>query len=96
MTTQPDHAEHVRLWCTCPPDADDICEYRLVADKIIILFNPADDDIAEPAIMIRAVEQAAGFIAGLPCTCTPEMVDDYQACGRCAALGQLAGKPADR
>lgn len=91
-----DHAEHIALWCTCEVDGDDICEYRLLADKITGLLNPADDDIAEPAIMVRAVEHAAEFIRSQPCACTPEMIEEFQACGRCAALGQLGGKLADR
>jgi hypothetical protein len=88
--------------CTCHPDdlmGEGICEYRMLADSAGEAFNPPDDDEAEVAVLVRAIERAAGFIGSLPCTCPqgdhrPWAGDEP--CGRCAALGQFRGKPVNR
>jgi hypothetical protein len=70
-----------------PRDGD----YALIADAIIAAFNPHDDDVAEEAILIRAIERARDVIAALPCTCAPEILDAWgdPTCPRCGALGQV-------
>jgi hypothetical protein len=96
MRTKLDHAYHVSGWCNCEPYADGTCEYRRTADKVIDLFNPRDDEVAEVAIVLDAINAAADFIGAQPCTCTPEMVENWESCPRCEVLGQRAGKPAER
>jgi hypothetical protein len=48
------------------------------------------------AIVLDAINAAADFIGAQPCTCTPEMVENWESCPRCEVLGQRAGKPAER
>ena len=96
MRTTAGHAQHLANWCDCEPYADDTCEYRQAADKVIDLFNPRDDEVAELAIVLDAIEAAADFIKAQPCTCTPEMIENWESCPRCEVLGQRAGKPVDR
>jgi hypothetical protein len=82
-------------WCACKPQGDVVCDYRLLADKVIELFNPADDDGAEVAVLITAVERVAGFIrAHVGCTCLVSLPD--YTCPRCLVLGEQHGKPAQR
>jgi hypothetical protein len=71
-------------------------DYEFVRDLLIEEFNPPDDDIAEPAVMADAIKRAAEYIAGQPCTCTPAMVEDYDSCPRCRALGRRADRRIDR
>jgi hypothetical protein len=73
------------------PWPDDESDYRELADKIIKCFNPPDDDAAEIAIMLKAVEAAAKFIRDeTDCECQldydPE--DMAEACNRCEVLGR--------
>ena len=83
--------------------ADDAAAYVLLRDEIIARFNPRDDDIAEEAIMMEAIGNAADFILGFPCLCTPGVITfDDQPCRRCSVLGMrmnqredLRGLPAD-
>jgi hypothetical protein len=72
-------------------------DYELLRDVIIDHLNPRDDDVAEVAIMISAVERVASYVAGLPCYCTPEAADfDDDPCGRCEALGRVSNVAAPR
>jgi hypothetical protein len=66
---------------------DDTSDYEFVRDVAIELFNPPDDDVAEPDIVNRALRDAADLIAELPCTCS-EPVEDYDTCRRCRVLGR--------
>lgn len=73
--------------------------YRELADAVIDMFNPPDDDVAESAIIVDAIERAAEFIDGQPCLCTPEVTDpDVLAtpCARCLALGRRGDRPEER
>lgn len=71
-------------------------DYRLLADTIIGLTNPPDDDVAEVSIVMDAVMRLAVVVRALPCTCpAPEMGDDLcmsDACARCQALGRFGDK----
>jgi hypothetical protein len=82
-------------WCACEPNSDDRCGYRLLADEVIELFNPRDDDAAEVGICIDALGAAAEYIAAQPCTC-PSDPDWWGACQRCQVLGRKADKPIER
>jgi hypothetical protein len=85
--------------CTCHPDDlmhEGICEYRMLADKVGAALNPPDGDEAEVSLLMTAVEQAQEYIAAQPCTCTLEMVADWDACPRCRALGRRDDKPVQR
>jgi hypothetical protein len=78
--------------CDCHPDDLmhlGICEYRMLADTVGAAFNPPDGDEAEVAILITAVERAQAYIVSQPCACTPAMVENWEPCARCAALGRL-------
>jgi hypothetical protein len=77
--------------------ADDYQEdYEPLRDAIVAALNPRDDDAAEVAILIRAVEDARDFIAGRPCLCTPDDIKDYRPCDRCQTIGRLGDRPMDR
>jgi hypothetical protein len=92
-------AAHTADWCTCEPNHGDRCDWRLLADTICDLFNPPDDDVAEEAIVLAAVQRAADYIVSLPCTCVPGAGPpdyDEDPCGRCQALGRAQDKPLDR
>ena len=83
--------------CNCEPNSAGVtCEFRMLADAVGGAFNPRDDEMAEVAILIGAVERAAKFIGEQPCACTPEMIEDWDQCPRCAALGQRDGKAVRR
>lgn len=82
--------------CNCESGADPRCEYRFLADAVIDAFNPADGDEAEVAICVAAVRQARDALKAIPCSCTPEMIEDWDQCARCAALGQRGGKAVQR
>jgi hypothetical protein len=73
-----------------------VCEFRMLADAVGDAFNPAGDEMAEVAILIGAIERAAKFISEQPCSCTPEMIKDWDQCPRCAALGQRGGQAVQR
>lgn len=75
-------------WCACEPYSANRCDYRLLADKVAELLNPPDGEDAEVSICIDAIEQAAGYIVSQPCTCTREMVENWESCPRCAAIGR--------
>jgi hypothetical protein len=79
-------------WCACEPGGDDRCSYRLLADAVDEHLNPKDADEAEEAIVIGAVERAAAYIRSQPCTCTEQMIADWEPCPRCEALGLIGGK----
>jgi hypothetical protein len=80
--------------CACEPLGDVVCDYRLLADGVIEHLNPRDGDEAEVYLLREAVEQVAGYVESLPCTCKPGY--DDEPCGRCAAIGQWHGKPRER
>lgn len=84
--------------CTCSPGADDLCEYRMVADLVIDRLTPPDQDMAEVTVVCEAVERLAGYVEDLPCTCPPDVAPpEYgQVCGRCAVLGRRADKAEQR
>lgn len=84
-----------------PPEhaIDDAEDYRFLADHIIELTNPADDDVAEVSIVMDAVTRLHQLAESLPCECPAlEMGDDYgiaDACLRCRALGRFADRRVD-
>lgn len=85
--------------CTCESQGEDRCDYRWLADEVISLLNPVDDDVAEVGILMDAVREIAGYVQGLPCTCAPDAGPpdwDVQPCGRCAALGRARDKVVER
>ncbi len=82
--------------CTCYPDGEDRCEYRMVADLVENKLNPPDDDVAEVAVVMDAIERITTFVESLPCTCPAEAAlpePDEDPCGRCAALGRRVDVP---
>jgi hypothetical protein len=74
-------------------DHDELVEaatsYILLRNVIIERFNPTDDDVAEIAIMLGAVNVAADALEASSCQCTPADVEDHRPCQRCQALGRL-------
>jgi hypothetical protein len=56
-------------------------------------FNPPDDDAGDSLSVIGGV---ATFIESLPCECTPEQIEDYDACARCRVLGRRGDKAVER
>ena len=85
--------------CTCEPEGDDRCDYRWLADEVIRLLNPSDDDVAEVGILMDAVREVTDYVRGLPCTCAADAgppLWDVQPCGRCAALGRARDKAVER
>ena len=81
-------------WCACEPDGDRRCDYRMLADAVIRVFNPPDGDEAEVGICITAVEAAYDYIGGQPCTCVGNHEDEV--CIRCSVLGERQGRLVDR
>jgi hypothetical protein len=77
-------------WCACEPYGPVVCDYRLLADKVVDLLDPRDDDAAEVSACMDAVERVANYVKSQPCTCTPG--HDDEPCGRCAAIGQWHGE----
>lgn len=71
-------------------------DYGLLRETIGEALNPRDDDVAEVAILLDAVKTAAAALEALPCTCTPEKIEDHDPCARCAALGRLGDKRVER
>ena len=91
--------------CNCPGEvaagnpAIDICEYRMVADLVIRESNPPDQDMAEVAIVMEAIERLTAFVRAQSCTCPPTAgPPDFndEPCQRCLALGRVRGELADR
>jgi hypothetical protein len=70
-------------------DPDDARAYRFLADKVIELFNPRDGEEAEESILADHLEMVAKFVQARACICAAR--PDGEPCGRCAALGQVAG-----
>jgi hypothetical protein len=83
-------------WCACEPYSLRRCEYRMLADAVGDAFNPPDGDEGEVSILITAIENAAAYIAGQPCACTPEGIADQMPCPRCFATGRLGDKEMQR
>lgn len=77
---------------THPEDAEG---YGLLRDTIIDRLNPRDDDVAEVAILTRAVGDAAAFIEKQKCFCKTWDAD-HDPCDRCRALGRLADVRVDQ
>lgn len=65
------------------PEGDTDSDYRLLADHIIALTNPPDDDAAEVHVVMEAVSLLHDVVVNSPCQCE----DDYP-CARCVALGR--------
>lgn len=70
--------------------------YELIRDLVNDRLNPRDDDASETHIVMEAIEGAAEFVEGQPCLCTPEMIEDHDACKRCRVLGRLGDEPVAR
>jgi hypothetical protein len=51
--------------CDCESEADERCEYRMLADTVIANLDARDGDEAEVALLTRAIEDAAATIAKL-------------------------------
>lgn len=67
-------------------------DYRMVADKIIELFNPPEDDAAEIHIVIEALKRAQKcLINEVECWCADKAgnPENEDPCDRCAALGRF-------
>lgn len=74
-------------------------DYRDLADAIIGAFNPPDDDVAEYAIVVRAVQRAAEFVTAQPCECAPDVTDPNvlaMPCRRCRVLGRRGDQLEER
>lgn len=56
-------------------------DYRDLADVVIEAFNPADDDVAEFAIVADAIRRAAAFVASMPCRCIAAATDPDSSAG---------------
>lgn len=71
--------------------------YRMLAGKVYEWFNPPDDDIAEEAILLDAIQRAGEYIESLPCTCGDGAAEfAVDPCDRCQALGRAANQSIDR
>jgi hypothetical protein len=75
-------------------EVDEVAEEFAAA--IDFAFNPADNDGSQESLLIGAMLAAAAWIEQQPCACTPEMVEDWDACGRCGALGRLGDRRLER
>ncbi len=70
-------------------NAEDAAAYRFLADRVIDLFNPPHDDVAEQALLAQHLSAVAEFIASLPCACPAGAFTGATDPGaRCAALGR--------
>lgn len=78
------------------PVDEDVVEYRRLADKVIDLFNPPDEDADEGYILEKALGRIAEYVADTPCTCPADADGAYQACRRCFVLGRLKDEAVDR
>lgn len=76
-------------------DNEDAEGYGLLRDTIIDRLNPRDDDVAEVAILARAVTDATTFIEKQKCFCRTWNAD-HDPCDRCSVLGRLADERVDR
>lgn len=56
-------------------------------------FNPPDDDSHSAYTVI---EQVAAYVEAQPCTCTPEQIEDWDACPRCRVLGRRGDESVPR
>lgn len=80
--------------CNCEPGGylgADRCEYRLLADEVIELFNPHDGETAEVDLCMQALREAHAALIEMPCSCTSAALDLNvmgPPCGRCRALGR--------
>lgn len=81
----------------------DATDYELARDAVLEAFNPPDDDVAEVAIVIEAVERAAAYIARQPCTCCDDPTHHnrepeywHEPCARCHALGRYHDEAIER
>jgi hypothetical protein len=68
-------------------------EVKQIDELVCERFNPADDDSHSTYVVI---ENVATFIESLPCECTPEQVEDHDACARCRTLGRIGDDPVAR
>jgi hypothetical protein len=64
-------------------------DYEHLRDFIIDELNPRDGDDGEVAILEEAITVAVRFIERQPCGCTPERIENEDACHRCTVLGRL-------
>lgn len=80
-------------------DTED-ADYRLLADHIIALTNPPEDDAAEVAILMGVITRLRDFVITLPCECpADEMGVDFgeeDACDACRVLGRFNRKDVTR
>jgi hypothetical protein len=75
-------------------DRDEESEYRMLADHVIGLTNPPDDDAQDEVVLcMNAVSLLAKVVRGIKCTCNPADFKEHgmdAACDRCKALGRFA------
>jgi hypothetical protein len=76
-----EHYDHLEL-------IDAAKAYIELRNAIIERLNPRDDDVAEPAIMLSAIFDAADALEASGCRC-PVDVEEVGPCDRCQALGRV-------
>lgn len=74
---------------------DEEDDYEYLRDGIIKALNPYDSDEAEPWIMLHAVQRISEYVAGQPCGCTEDMIEDFRPCSRCGVLGRVGDVKVD-
>lgn len=97
----PDPAEFPSSWAwnNVPDDAafPSAYSYDVLRDTIIQAFNPADDDVAEEALMTDALDSVWRFVVAQPCTCPPGAAEfEVDSCSRCQVLGRAADVKVER
>lgn len=74
--------------------------YRMLADHVISLTNPPDEDAAEVWICMQAVSRLVDYVKDERCCCpVPEMDEDHgawEACKRCFVLGRFNDREVSR
>ncbi len=68
-------------------------DYELLRDKIIELFDPTDDDIAEPAIMVNCLEEIANQRQSLLAACEALITNVLSGDESRLGILMIGGKP---
>lgn len=69
--------------------AENGAAYRVLADRVIDLFNPSAGDVAEEVLLGLHLRVVAEFVASMACTCPAGAFSGAaDPCTRCMALGR--------
>lgn len=69
-------------------------EFVMLRNFISERLNPRDDDVAEIAILLSALDNAVAYVEAQTCVCPPD--PDDGPCLRCDVLGRDRDKSVDR